>query len=83
MIAALVLIPLIGALAVLLTRGREVERIRRIGVVSTSLTFFLSLFFVTAYKLSLGGIQFELDVPWVPDLGIHYHAGIEIGRAHV
>ena len=77
MIALLVLIPLTSALAVLLTPQARQEGIRKITVFSCLLTFLISGYIFLFYSAAVGGVQFEINRPWVESLGIRYHAGVD------
>ncbi len=77
MIILLVLVPLLGSLVVLSMPKNQTAWIRRTGVGCCAINFFLSLFFIFCYNASKGGIQFEVFFPWVPSLGIGYHAGLD------
>jgi NADH-quinone oxidoreductase subunit M len=70
-------LPALGA-GLLLFLGRDNDRaIRRCALAFSSLTFFLSLPLFVWFDLSSPGMQFEQQIPWIPNFGISYHVGID------
>ena len=73
-------LPLVGALFCLIVNGPKeaVERnCRSIAIVTTLLTFVISLVLWAKFDPSKAGFQFEEKAAWVPALGIGYHVGID------
>jgi NADH-quinone oxidoreductase subunit M len=71
-----VLIPLVGAILVLLApRGERTSRPIGIGVALVSLG--QSLLVLRAFDKSDGAFQMVVDRPWVSSLGIHFHLGVD------
>ncbi len=77
MVAFLVIIPLASALAILLMPENQSEGMRRVTLFSCLATLVLSLFIFLSYSVNRGGIQFQINRPWVEALGIRYHAGVD------
>ena len=73
-------VPLVGALAIFLTRGEEavVARNARNTALWTSLvTFALSLFIWFGFERGTAEFQFVERVEWMPAFGITYHMGVD------
>jgi NADH-quinone oxidoreductase subunit M len=71
-----VLLPLIGAIVVLLApRGERSSR--PIGIVAALVSLGQSLLVLRAFDKSIGAFQMVVDRPWVPALGIHFHLGVD------
>ena len=71
-----VLLPLLGAIVVMLApRGERTSR--PIGLVAASVSLAQSLLVLRAFDKSIGAFQMEVDRPWVPALGIHFHLGVD------
>ncbi len=73
-------LPLVGAFFCLIVNGpREaVERnCRSIAIVTTLVTFLISLVLWARFDPTKAGFQFEEKAAWVPALGIGYHVGID------
>ncbi|HJR18043.1 MAG TPA: NADH-quinone oxidoreductase subunit M, partial [Gemmatimonadales bacterium] len=70
----LVLLPLAGAVPVLLGDERSA---RRMALVVTSLVFLLSAGLWWAFDAHDGGMQFVSSAPWIPRWGISYRVGID------
>src|SRR6476646_8958091 len=81
----LILVPMIGALLVLLPRDRGTVRWLALGV--TIATFLLSLLLLVyfdwhkgtsyAYANDGGTVQLVQDVQWIPSFNVHYKVGID------
>ncbi|MCA0302990.1 MAG: NADH-quinone oxidoreductase subunit M [Proteobacteria bacterium] len=73
-------LPLVGAFFCLIVNGPKeaVERnCRSIAIVTTGLTFLVSLVLWAKFDPTKAGFQFEEKGAWVPALGIGYHVGID------
>jgi len=70
-------LPLVGALVLLLIPAAKTGVIRGFTFLVTVLTFLASLPLFTAFKFGQRGMQFVEKVPWVPNLGIEYHMGVD------
>ena len=71
-----VLIPLLGAILVMVTPWGE-RTSRPIGLLVAFVSLVQSLFVLAAFDKSIGAFQMEIDHPWVPSLGIHFHLGVD------
>ena len=72
-----VLIPLMGAGIILLLSSKQHSEIRGIAIGATSLTFLCALYLFFNFDPATTNIQFAVYIPWVPSLGISYHAGLD------
>jgi len=73
-------LPLVGALFCLVVNGPKevVDRNCRSAALITSLvTFLLSLVLWAQFDPAKAGFQFEEKLPWIPSLNIGYHMGID------
>ena len=78
-------VPLLGALLTLLPwgkwfkldQGRE-ERLIKSGAIAISLLpLGLAIVLWFGYNKAIGGMQYQIDVPWIPLLNINYHMGVD------
>lgn len=73
-------LPLVGALFCLIVNGPKeaVERnCRSVALVTSIVTFLISLILWARFDATKAGFQFEEKMDWVPALGIGYHMGID------
>src|SRR5215472_15301555 len=77
LLTVLLLLPLAGCLALLPLGDRQHLWIRRISLTVGLLEFVLS--FIPVYSISPGssGLKFEELIPWIPQLNINYHVGVD------
>ena len=72
--------PLLGILIVLLVSAIFNNSLRhlKIGVLVVSvIEFLISIPLFTNFKNSYADMQFEQQIPWLTDLGVSYHVGID------
>ncbi|MFG1976433.1 NuoM family protein [Nonomuraea fuscirosea] len=75
---ALLAVPLLGALLLLLAPQLLRPRLRTYGLIFSGLTLALSLLLVATFDYGRpADVQFELDQPWIPGLGLRFHLGID------
>lgn len=75
---ALLAVPLLGALLLLLAPQLLRPRLRTYGLILSGLTLALSLLLVATFDYGRpADVQFELDQPWIPGLGLRFHLGID------
>ncbi|GAA3575291.1 NADH-quinone oxidoreductase subunit M [Nonomuraea rosea] len=75
---ALLAVPLAGAFLLLVFPQALRPRLRTYGMVLSGLTLVLALLMVAAFDY--GGAarpQFEVDLPWIPGLGLRFHLGVD------
>ena len=73
-------LPLVGALFCLVVNGPKeaVERnCKSIAIVTSLVTFLISLLLWARFDVTKAGFQFEEKADWVPALSIGYHMGID------
>lgn len=67
--------PLVSAVLVLLTSN---ERTIKWGSIAASLLpLGLSIYMLAAYDFAAGGMQFEVNIPWIESLGASIHLGAD------
>ncbi|MCW9032665.1 MAG: NADH-quinone oxidoreductase subunit M [Alphaproteobacteria bacterium] len=70
--------PLVGvAIILLLIRGEDEARAKHIALLTSGVTFFMSLFIWGNFDNSLATFQFAEKAAWLPSLGISYHMGVD------
>jgi len=77
LLTVILALPLIGAIAVALLPRQEKQQIRLMGLFFSLVTFLVSLGLLAGFRATSGAMQFELDVVWVKQFGIHYHVGVD------
>jgi NADH-quinone oxidoreductase subunit M len=76
-LSALVLLPAVGALAVVLVPKARSELLRGITLLFTGGTAALSVYLMAAFETGDAGYQFEVNRSWVSEFGISWHAGVD------
>ena len=74
---ALILVPIIGALVVVLLPNSRPELMRPIGALFSSIAAALSLYVMAQFSIHQPGFQFESIQSWIPSLGINWHVGVD------
>lgn len=69
--------PLLGAVILLFTRAASAERIKRIGIGVSIITFVISLGLFAGFDPNASGFQFSQKVSWIEGLSISYEVGID------
>ncbi|MFH7244214.1 MAG: NADH-quinone oxidoreductase subunit M [Spirulina sp.] len=78
MLSALILIPLLGALAVILWPGKITAFIAKlVSGLTIGLTLVGVVFLATQFEITTPGFQFEELLPWVEPLGLSYRLGLD------
>lgn len=77
LLSSILLVPVITLLVIVLLPNRAAGAIRTLCALSGLITCALSLQLWMGYDPTLGGIQFEELIPWVPAMGISYHLGVD------
>ena len=78
-------LPLLGAILTLLPWGkwfkldkaREESLIKNGAIAFSLLPLGLAIVLWFAYDKAAGGMQFQVNVPWIPALNINYHMGVD------
>ena len=78
-LSALILTPLLGALALILVRGLSDHAIKRFALALSLVLFGFSLALLTQLSgfESSAEYRFEETLNWLPQWGISYHLGID------
>ncbi|MBE9138002.1 NADH-quinone oxidoreductase subunit M [Nodosilinea sp. LEGE 07088] len=78
MLSALILIPLVGALVLILWPGQlEAQTAKVVSAVSLGLTLVVLLLLGSQFELTTPGLQFEELLPWIEPLGLSYRLGLD------
>jgi NADH-quinone oxidoreductase subunit M len=71
------LIPLIGAVLVMMVPKEEESIHRGVGLVTALVALAASLLILPGFDAAQAGFQHEVNVPWVAALGINFHLGVD------
>ncbi len=71
------LLPLFGALLIMLVPRDEEAIHRGLGFLTALVTFLVSLMLLPGFESSHAGFQMEVDKLWIAPLGIHFHLGVD------
>jgi len=77
LIPALILTPLIGAVIIALIPRRRADLFQQIAVITAVITGAMSVYMLTAFDTHDAGYQFVIKQPWIADLGISLHFGVD------
>jgi len=77
LLTIIIFLPIVAGTVMLLMPRASRDTIRRFALVVATITFLLSLWVYIAYDYHQGGYQFVHKVPWLPQLGISYHVGVD------
>jgi NADH-quinone oxidoreductase subunit M len=77
LLAWITLLPLVGAVLVMLVPRDEESIHRGIGLTITLATFVVSLLLLRDFDAAQGGFQLEVNKVWVESLGINFHLGVD------
>jgi NADH-quinone oxidoreductase subunit M len=76
LLATIIFLPAIGGLIILLIPSRFEKVYKIAGIAVSTVVFLLSIPIFLQFSPH-AGIQFERNIPWVPELGITFHIGID------
>jgi NADH-quinone oxidoreductase subunit M len=76
-LSALVLVPFVGALAVIAVPRTRAELVRGVAVLFSVATGALSIYVLAAFDRGDPGYQFVVDKVWVSEFGISWHVGVD------
>src|SRR4249919_2291396 len=71
------MLPIVGALGILLVPKEKDGLIRGLGVAVTAACLVLSIAIAATYRYGVGGLQFQLNTRWIPVIGARYHVAID------
>jgi NADH-quinone oxidoreductase subunit M len=76
-LSTLVVLPALGALAVVLVPKARAELLRGVTLLFTAGTAALAVYLLAAFDSGDAGYQFEVNRSWVSEFGISWHVGID------
>jgi len=76
-LTAIIFLPLVGAIVIAFLPGLCDRCIKRIAAVFTFIPLVLSVIIFCQFDRSLGIIQFEEKLSWIPAINAHYHLGVD------
>jgi NADH-quinone oxidoreductase subunit M len=71
------LLPILGALVILLVPRDRERMVRGLGILFTGAALVLSIAIAMGFDYGRNGLQYELDVNWISAIGARYHVGID------
>jgi NADH-quinone oxidoreductase subunit M len=71
------LLPILGALVILLVPRDRERMVRGLGILFTGAALVLSIAIAIGFDYGTDGLQYELDVSWISAIGARYHVGID------
>jgi len=71
------LLPILGALVILLVPKDRERMVRGLGILFTGAALVLSVAIAIGFDYGTDGLQYELDVNWISAIGARYHVGID------
>src|SRR5687767_13679640 len=71
------LLPIAGALVILLVPRDRERMIRGLGILFTGAALVLSIVMMIGFDYGTDGLQYGLDVNWISAIGARYHVGID------
>ncbi|MHB8076983.1 complex I subunit 4 family protein [Desulfosporosinus fructosivorans] len=71
------LAPLVAMLLIVFLPKEESKTIKIVAAMGMLVSLVLSLFAFYTYDRVLGGMQFTLTIPWIPDLGVNLALGVD------
>ncbi len=72
-----IFIPLIAGLIILLFGRNKPGLIRPLALVASTLVLLFTIILWASYSIEEAGYQFTEYLPWLPELGIAYHLGVD------
>lgn len=76
-LSIILVLPLLGALAVVLLPRQAATAIKATGIAFSLVAFVLSVWLFLAFDGTVPGMQFVERIPWIPSLDVSYHVGID------
>ena len=76
-LTALIVLPVIGCIATLLTTNRRPEWTKFVALVSSVSTAGMSVWLLASFKTGEAGFQFSSKHSWISDWGIGWHLGVD------
>jgi NADH-quinone oxidoreductase subunit M len=77
LLTAMVVLPVVGALVVMLVPRTRVQSARLVGLLFSAAVGALSIWLVAEFEVGDDGFQFVSNHEWIGDLGIGWHLGVD------
>ena len=77
LLTTVLLAPISAALLLCFVSAKAKESVRVICAAAMTVALVLTVYAFFSYDMSVGGMQFTEDVPWIKDLGVHYALGVD------
>ncbi len=71
------LLPILGAVVIILMPKEKDRAIRGVGILVTGAALILSIAIVIGFDYGRPGLQYVLDISWIPTIGARYIVGID------
>ena len=75
LLSIITFLPLIGAILVVAINGEGLKK--QIALATSLVTFVVSLLLWTNWQAGQAGMQFVENYPWLPEIGLRYHVGVD------
>ena len=76
-LTTIIFLPVAGAILIAFIPGLSAWLIKRIAVIFTLIPLALSIFLFCQFDRSLGVMQFQEKLSWIPAINAHYHLGVD------
>jgi NADH-quinone oxidoreductase subunit M len=77
LLPGILLAPVLAMLIIVFLPKEEGKTIKIVAAMGTFVSLVLSLYAFFSYDQALGGMQFTLTIPWIPDLGVSMALGVD------
>ncbi len=77
LLTVLLVLPIVGALVVATLPRKDTNLAKGIGLTFALVEFLASLPLLSGFEVGQAGFQFEQNVPWIAEFGIHYHVAVD------
>ena len=71
------LLPIAGALVIIFLPKEKDRLVRAFGILITAAALILAVTIAVGFDYAKPGLQYVLDVSWIPVIGVRYHVGID------
>ena len=75
------LLPVAGALVIVMVPKEKDRLVRALGILFTGAALVLAIAIAIGFDYHKGGLQYVLNVSWISAIGARYHVGIDGHRA--
>ena len=77
LLTLVIFLPLVSGVLLLLLKQEKYATVKMFGIVSSVLTFIISLILFFTFDSTNAGMQFVEKAPWIQSFNISYHVGID------